>query len=70
MVVVGILGFAAIGSTATIVRMPYIKGFKATHDFLCTPPESASINISESNLISQTNPRTSPSGLLLNRASA
>lgn len=34
MVVVGILGFAAIGSTATIVRMPYIKGFKATHDFL------------------------------------
>ncbi|EKG12308.1 hypothetical protein MPH_10613 [Macrophomina phaseolina MS6] len=34
LVVVGILGFAAIGSTATIVRMPYIKGFKATHDFL------------------------------------
>lgn len=37
LVVVGILAFAAIGSTATIIRMPYIKGFEATHDFLCTP---------------------------------
>ena len=36
LVVVGILAFAAIGSTATLIRMPYIKGFKATHDFLCT----------------------------------
>lgn len=34
LVVVGILAFAAIGSTATLIRMPYIKGFKATHDFL------------------------------------
>ncbi|GME33329.1 Integral membrane protein [Neofusicoccum parvum] len=34
LVVVGILAFAAIGSTATIIRMPYIKGFEATHDFL------------------------------------
>lgn len=38
LVVVGILAFAAIGSTATLIRMPYIKGFKATHDFLCTRP--------------------------------
>ncbi|OJD30167.1 uncharacterized protein BKCO1_6500024 [Diplodia corticola] len=34
LVVVGILAFAAIGSTATLIRMPYIKGFSATHDFL------------------------------------
>ncbi|KAK8241537.1 hypothetical protein HDK77DRAFT_462505 [Phyllosticta capitalensis] len=33
-VVVCILAFAAIGSTATLVRMPYIKGFAARHDFL------------------------------------
>ncbi|KAL1634622.1 hypothetical protein SLS58_010617 [Diplodia intermedia] len=40
LVVVGILAFAAIGSTATLIRMPYIKGFKATHDFLWDPPFS------------------------------
>lgn len=34
LVVVCILAFAAIGSTATLVRMPYIKGFAAKQDFL------------------------------------
>ncbi|EKG14870.1 integral membrane protein [Macrophomina phaseolina MS6] len=34
MVVVVILGFAAIGSTATLVRIPYIKGLKTRDDFL------------------------------------
>lgn len=35
MVVVIILGFAAIGSTATLVRIPYIKSLKTLDDFLC-----------------------------------
>ncbi|KAL1640389.1 hypothetical protein SLS58_007062 [Diplodia intermedia] len=33
-VVVIILGFAAIGSTATLVRIPFIHGLKATENFL------------------------------------
>ncbi|KAF2092256.1 hypothetical protein K490DRAFT_61696 [Saccharata proteae CBS 121410] len=40
-VVVGILGFAAIGSTATLVRIPSIKGLRATHDFLYTSSDIA-----------------------------
>ena len=34
-IVAGILGFAAIGSTATIVRIPFTKGLLETDDFLC-----------------------------------
>lgn len=37
-VVVIILGFAAIGSTATLVRIPFIKGLKVLDNFLCTCP--------------------------------
>lgn len=37
-VVVVILGFAAIGSTATLVRIPYIHSLKTRQDFLCMWP--------------------------------
>ncbi|KAF2141892.1 uncharacterized protein K452DRAFT_326918 [Aplosporella prunicola CBS 121167] len=40
-VVVGILGFAAIGSTATLVRIPFIKGLKTPDDFLWTSTDIA-----------------------------
>ncbi|KAF2757765.1 hypothetical protein EJ05DRAFT_511533 [Pseudovirgaria hyperparasitica] len=34
--VAGILAFAAIGSTGTVIRIPYVKGLKQTDDFLYT----------------------------------
>ena len=34
-IVAGILGFAALGSTATLVRIPFTKGLAETDDFLC-----------------------------------
>ncbi|KAF2083835.1 hypothetical protein K490DRAFT_76255 [Saccharata proteae CBS 121410] len=41
LVVCGILGFAAIGSTATLVRLPYIKGMVSHSDFLWTTVDMA-----------------------------
>ncbi|OCK74960.1 hypothetical protein K432DRAFT_309581 [Lepidopterella palustris CBS 459.81] len=39
--VAGILAFAAIGSTATIVRIPYVHGLAETSDFLWTTTDIA-----------------------------
>ena len=33
-IVAGILGFAAIGNTATLVRIPFTEGLAQTEDFL------------------------------------
>jgi hypothetical protein len=35
LLVAGILAFAAIGSTATVVRIPYIHTLRQSDDFLC-----------------------------------
>ncbi|KAI9685062.1 MAG: hypothetical protein M1822_005454 [Bathelium mastoideum] len=46
-IVAGILGFAALGSTATIVRIPFTKGLAQTDDFLWTTSELAFLSTLE-----------------------
>ena len=67
--VIGLLAFAAIGSTATCIRLPYVMALKESGkgregDFLCKSGNAIAKNAGPKLTPSQIAPQTSPSGRL------
>jgi len=65
--VIGLLAFAAVGSTATCVRLPYVMALKESGkgregDFLCKSDESYRAHLELQLTSSQTEPQKSLSG--------
>lgn len=71
--VIGLLAFAAVGSTATCVRLPYVMALKESGkgregDFLCESDDDTKGNVEPQLTPSQIKPQKSPSGRPLSLA--